>query len=61
MEHTARAAALEALVRCRRDEAWSGASIDNVINKYGLDRRDAALAAKLSLGVLQILRCVTFT
>lgn len=53
MQHTARDAALEAIVRCRRDDAWSGASIDNVINKYGLDRRDAALAAKLSLGVLQ--------
>jgi phosphoribosylformylglycinamidine synthase len=49
----AREAALEAIVRCRRDEAWSGASIDNVISKYGLERRDAALAAKLSLGVLQ--------
>ena len=53
MQYSARDAALEAIIRCRRDEAWSGASIDNVINKYGLDRRDAALAAKLSLGVLQ--------
>ena len=53
MKLGARDAALEAIVRCRRDEAWSGASIDNVINKYGLERRDAALAAKLSLGVLQ--------
>ena len=53
MHITAREAALEAIVRCRRDEAWSGASIDNVISKYGLERRDAALAAKLSLGVLQ--------
>ena len=33
MNITAREAALEAIVRCRRDEAWSGASIDNVINK----------------------------
>lgn len=53
MQHTARDAALEALMRCRRDEAWSAAAIDNVINKYGLDRRDAALAARLSLGVMQ--------
>ena len=53
MSNTARDAALEALVRCRRDNAWSSATIDNVIIKYGLDRRDAALAAKLSLGVLQ--------
>lgn len=53
MSNTARDAALEALVRCRKDNAWSSATIDNVITKYGLDRRDAALAAKLSLGVLQ--------
>jgi len=53
MQHTARDAALEAIVRCRRDDAWSGASVDNVITKYGLDRRDASLAAKLCLGVLQ--------
>ena len=53
MQHTARDAALEAIMRCRRDNAWSGASVDNVINKYGLDRRDASLAAKLCLGVLQ--------
>lgn len=53
MQYTAREAALEALVRCRRDEAWSGATIDNVINKYKLDKRDAALAARISLGVLQ--------
>ena len=53
MQNSAREAALEALMRCRRDEAWSGASIDNVINKYSLDRRDAALAARISLGVLQ--------
>ena len=53
MQYTARDAALEAIVRCRRDEAWSGASVDKVITKYGLDRRDASLAAKLCLGVLQ--------
>ena len=53
MPYTAREAALEALVRCRRDDAWSGAAIDNILNKYALDRRDSALAAKLSLGVLQ--------
>ncbi len=53
MQFTARDAALEALVRCRRDNAWSGSSIDNVINKYCLERRDAALASRLCLGVLQ--------
>lgn len=50
---TSREAALTALERCRRDKAWSNASIDNVIKKYGLDRRDASLASRLCLGVLQ--------
>ena len=49
----ARQAALETLVRCRRDGAWSGAAIDSCIRKYELSRRDAALAARLCLGVLQ--------
>ena len=49
----ARAAALEMLVRCRRDASWSGAAIDAAVRKYGLDRRDAALASRLCLGVLQ--------
>lgn len=50
---TAREAALTALERCRRDGAWSGSSIDGIIKKYALDRREAALAARLCLGVLQ--------
>ena len=50
---TAREAALTALERCRRDGAWSGGSIDGIIKKYALDRREAALAARLCLGVLQ--------
>lgn len=53
MQTSAREAALAALERCRRDGAWSGASIDSVKNKYSLDRRDAALASRLCLGVLQ--------
>jgi len=53
MQKTAREAALMALERCRRDKAWSGASIDNIIKKYSLDSRDAALASRLCLGVLQ--------
>lgn len=60
METTARQAALAALERCRRDGAWSGASIDNVIKKYSLDRRDAALASRLCLGVLQNSRFCDF-
>lgn len=53
MQNTSRVAALEILERCRRDHAWSGAALDAAVKKYGLDRRDAALASRLSLGVLQ--------
>ena len=53
MGKNARAAALEALGKCRRDGAWSGAVIDNSIKKATLDSRESALAARLILGVLQ--------
>ena len=49
----ARAAALEALTRCRRDGAWSGDVLDSILKRAELDRRDAALASRLCLGVLQ--------
>lgn len=49
----ARAAALEILERCRRNNSWSSATIDTVITKYALDGRSAALASNLSLGVMQ--------
>ncbi|MCR5576773.1 MAG: 16S rRNA (cytosine(967)-C(5))-methyltransferase RsmB [Oscillospiraceae bacterium] len=50
---SARQAALEALMRCRRDGAWSGAAMDSVVKKYGLDRREAAFASRLCLSVLE--------
>ena len=50
---TARQAALEALIRCRRDGAWSGDVLDSILRRSGLERRDAALASRLCLGVLQ--------
>ena len=53
MEYGARQAALEALQRCRRDGAWSSQAMDAAIRKYKLDRRDAALATRLCMGVLQ--------
>ena len=53
MGKNARAAALEALGKCRRDGAWSGAVIDNVIKSASLDPREAALASRIILGVLQ--------
>lgn len=49
----ARQAALEALMRCRRDGAWSGDVLDSILKRAELDRRDAALASRLCLGVLQ--------
>lgn len=60
IQNNARRAALDALERCRRSGAWSGASVDGAIKKYGLDRRDAALAARLCLGVLQNAACLDF-
>ena len=53
MEINARSAALEALERCIKSGAWSGAAIDNVIKRSALDSRDSALASRLCLGVLQ--------
>lgn len=53
MYNTARSAALEALERCINSGAWSGAVIDNIIKKYKLQDRDASLASRLVLGVLQ--------
>lgn len=52
-KYSAREAALAALEKCRRDGAWSGAAIDAIIKKAALDEREAALASRLSLGVLQ--------
>ncbi len=53
MENGARQAALEVLQRCRKDGAWSAPAMDAAIRRHELDRRDAALASRLALGVLQ--------
>ena len=53
MENAARQAALEILERCRRNGAWSADALDSVLRQRSLDRRDSALASRLSLGVLQ--------
>lgn len=50
---TAREAALAVLERCRREGAWAGQSLDAWLRSGELDAREAALAAQLSLGVLQ--------
>ena len=49
----AREAAVYALERVRRDEAWSSALTDTVKTKYALDDRSMSLAVGISLGVLQ--------
>ena len=49
----ARETALNALIACRKDAAWSNGVLKEYIIRDRLDRRDAALAAKLCYGVLQ--------
>ncbi len=53
MKGNARGAALTALERCQRDGAWSAAALDAAIRGSELSARDAALASRLCLGVLQ--------
>ena len=48
---TGREAALQALTACRRLDAWSDGSLKAACRE--LDRREAALAARLAYGVLQ--------
>ncbi len=50
---TAREAALQALLRCHRGGAWSDAVLDGILQRGGLDRRDAALATRICYGVQQ--------
>ena len=49
----ARETALNALIACRKDAAWSNGILKEYVVRDRLDRRDAALAAKLCYGVLQ--------
>ena len=53
MGKNARSAALSALERCEREGAWSAAALDAAIRANELSARDAALASRLCLGVLQ--------
>ncbi len=50
---TARAAALTALRRCRRDGAWSDAVLDGILRDSVPERRDRALATRICYGVQQ--------
>ena len=49
----ARETALNALIACRKEAAWSNGVLKSYIQRDGLDRRDAALAVRLCYGVLQ--------
>ena len=49
----ARETALNALIACRKEAAWSNGVLKEYIVRDRLDRRDAALAARLCYGVLQ--------
>lgn len=53
MPNPAREASLYALRRCRRDGAWSSATLAAAVGKFSLDARDAAFASRLTLGVLE--------
>ena len=50
---SAREAAMLTLAACERQGAWSDGHLKRILRELGLDRRDAALAARLCYGVLQ--------
>ena len=50
---SARKTALDALIACRKQAAWSNGILKDYIARDRLDRRDAALATRLCYGVLQ--------
>lgn len=56
----ARQAALTALEKFRRNDAWSDTALDAAIGKLQLDRRDAALASHICFGVLQNMALLDF-
>ena len=53
METNARIVAFRALERCEKDHAWSAVTLDSLLRQADLSDRDAALATRLFLGVLQ--------
>ena len=50
---SARSTALDVLIACRKQAAWSNSVLKDYIEREHLDRRDAALATRLCYGVLQ--------
>ena len=49
----ARETALNALIACRKEGAWSNGVLKEYIQRDRLDSRDAALATRLCYGVVQ--------
>ena len=49
----ARETALNVLIACRKEDGWSNGVLKSYIRRDRLDRREAALASRLSYGVLQ--------
>lgn len=49
----ARETALNALIACRKEDAWANSVLKEYIQRDRLDSRDAALATRLCYGVLQ--------
>ena len=57
---SARKTALDTLIACRKDGAWANSALKEYTVRDQLDRRDAALAARLCYGVLQNRNCLDF-
>ena len=56
-----RKTALDVLISCRKQGAWANGALKEYILRDRLDRRDAALAARLCYGVLQNRYLLDFT
>lgn len=50
---SAREVALEVLTACRKADAWADGALKSTLGRSSLDSRDAALAARLTYGVVQ--------
>jgi len=50
---TARSVALDCLLACEKQGAWSDGYLKQAVGRAGLDRRDAGLCVRLAYGVLQ--------
>ena len=53
MTANAREVALEVLTACRKADAWADGALKSALGRSDLDSRDAALAARITYGVVQ--------